>query len=198
MHRQTWRSILLIAFALLPVAGIASDRAAPENAPPYAGAVSAETLIKQPVSSIFPGDIPIHTDIQNPLANDPDAVERGMRDFQRFNCVGCHAPNGGGGMGPSLSNDKWIYRATPANIYLTILQGRPNGMPAWGTMLPDKIIWELVAYIGSISHPQTSFGRTISRNPQQPAIEQVPAGQITTTQPWKFTEPFHSGRRPPG
>lgn len=69
-------------------------------------------------------------------------------------------------------------------------------MPAWGTMLPDQTIWELVSYIKSISEPPTSFGKTISRN--QPDREQVPAGQITTTTPWKFTEPFHNGQKPPG
>lgn len=137
-------------------------------------------------------------EIKNPLQNDPDAVERGMRDFDRFNCSGCHAANGGGGMGPSLSNDRWIYGQSPANIYLTILQGRPNGMPAWGTMLPDRTIWELVSYIKSISEPPKSFGKTISRNPQQPDREQVPAGQITTATPWKFTEPFHNAQKPPG
>lgn len=172
--------------------------AAPTFAPPYSGMVPSDQLIKQPVTTVFPGVTPVDPDIHNPLAGDPDAAERGLRDFQRFNCVGCHADNGAGGMGPSLSNDKWIYGANPAQIYLTILQGRPNGMPAWGSMLPDRVIWELVSYVKSITEKPTTFGKTISRAPQSPALEQVPADKQTTTRPWDYTEPFQNGQKPPG
>ncbi len=137
--------------------------------------------------------------MQNPLAKDPDAVERGMKDFDAFNCSGCHAANGGGGMGPSLSDDIWIYRSSPANIYLTIVQGRSKGMPAFGAMLPDRTVWELVAYVQSISQkPGPAFGRTTSLSPQSPAVEQVPAGQMQTATPWKFTEPLPKAGAKPG
>jgi cytochrome c oxidase cbb3-type subunit 3 len=114
-----------------------------------------------------------------------------MRDFDAFNCSGCHAPNGGGGMGPSLSNDKWIYRSSAANIYLSIVQGRSAGMPAFGAMLPDRTVWELVAYIQSISEkPNGKFGVTTSLAPQSPAREQVPAGHMQTASPWQFIDPM--------
>jgi cytochrome c oxidase cbb3-type subunit 3 len=190
------RLYLLLAITTTSGVAIAGPTVLP--APPYNGRVPAEMLLKQPVTSVFPGNVAFAPHIKNPLEDDPDAVERGMRDFDRFNCSGCHAPHGGGGMGPSLSDSKWIYKSSPADIYLTIYQGRPNGMPAWGTMLPDRIIWELVSYIKSISEPTTSFGKTYSRNPQSPEREQVPAGQITTTTPWRFTEPFRNGQKPPG
>ena len=51
-------------------------------------------------------------DIKNP-ENDAQAVERGMKYFTAFNCVGCHAANGGGGMGPALSNSN--FSSTAAN-----------------------------------------------------------------------------------
>ena len=99
--------------------------------------------------------------------------------------------NGGGGMGPSLSDDIWIYRSSPANIYLDIVQGREAGMPAFGAMLPDRTVWELVAYIQSISEkPGPKFGTTTSLNPQSPSIEQIPAGRMHTATPWQFTEPM--------
>lgn len=200
MEKPLGKLLLLTGFAAITALLLAPAQRALGAGPPapYSGSVPADMLVKQPVTTVFPGAIPFDTGIKNPLANDPDAVERGLRDFERFNCVGCHAPNGGGGMGPSLSNDKWIYRATPANIYLTILQGRPNGMPAWGSMLPDRVIWELVSYVQSIAQPPQAFGHTISRTPPQPDKEQVPAENITTTQPWKYTEPFRNGQRPPG
>lgn len=159
----------------------------------YAGAVPAAALLRVPVSGIYPGGSTagLYPNMQNPLAKDPDAAQRGMKDFDTFNCSGCHMANGGGGMGPSLSDDIWIYRSSPANIYLTIVQGRSAGMPAFGAMLPDRTVWELVAYIQSISEkPGPQFGTTTSLNPQSPAKEQVPAGQIQTTTPWQYMEPM--------
>ena len=48
-------------------------------------------------------------------------------------------------------DDVWIYGSDPANIYATIVEGRPNGMPAFGGHIPDNEVWELVAYVRSMS-----------------------------------------------
>jgi cytochrome c oxidase cbb3-type subunit 3 len=78
------------------------------------------------------------------------ALSQGKQLFQQMNCVGCHS-NGGGGMGPALIDDKWIYGGQPDQIFATISQGRPNGMPAFGGKLPDYQIWLLAAYVRSLS-----------------------------------------------
>ena len=164
---------------------------------PLSGSVSAGALLRVPVSGVVPGDRPVAPDIHNPLESDPEAAHRGMRDFDNFNCSGCHAANGAGGMGPSLSNDQWLYRSSPANIYLSIVQGRSKGMPAFGSMLPDSVVWELVSYIQSIAEkPSGRFGKTVSAQPQSPAEEQVSANRIQTTDPWGYREVFHNGQEP--
>lgn len=155
----------------------------------------AEQLVHVPVSKLFPGGVAVNPKIDNPVAQDPKAIQRGMEYFTTFNCVGCHAANGAGGMGPSLSNSVFIYGAAPENIYLTILQGRPRGMPAWGAMLPDHIIWDLVSYVKSISNaPSTEWGTTTSLDALK--IEQVPAEYQQTATPWQYTEPFSYGKKP--
>jgi len=127
--------------------------------------------------------------------NDPQTIQQGMQYFIQFNCVGCHAANGAGGMGPALSNSKFIYGGEPANIFLTIQQGRPKGMPAWGEMLPKEVIWSLVAYVRSISNePIKSWGKTTS--PAGFEIEQVPAETMQTATPWQHTQPFSYGQPP--
>jgi cytochrome c oxidase cbb3-type subunit 3 len=160
--------------------------------------VPADKLLQQPVSSLQPGMAPVDPGIANPLADDPTAAQLGMDLFNQMNCVGCHAPNGAGGMGPALSNSKFIYGSKPADIYLTIAQGRPNGMPAWGATLPDQAIWQLVSYVQSISKEPASetWGHTVSLAPPSPAIEQVPAEYQTTTTPWDHTQPFSNGQAP--
>ena len=122
-----------------------------------------------------------------------------MRDFVYLDCVGCHAPNGGGGMGPSLSDNQWIYGDKPAQIFLSIYQGRPNGMPAWGQSLPESTIWELVAYVkGTAEPPGKTFGKAVSRSPKEPAIQQVPAEFMSVVDPWSYTEDFSDGQKPRG
>src|SRR5215203_5341643 len=66
-----------------------------------------------------------------------------------LNCVGCHA-HGGGGMGPPLIDSRWIYGSEPENIFATIMQGRPNGMPAFRGRIPQQQVWQIVAYVRSI------------------------------------------------
>ena len=66
------------------------------------------------------------------------AVGEGKRLYNAYNCVGCHA-QGGGAIGPALMDSEWIYGS------------RPNGMPSFGGKLPDYQVWELVAYVRSMS-----------------------------------------------
>jgi cytochrome c oxidase cbb3-type subunit 3 len=86
----------------------------------------------------------------SPYQENAWAIGEGKRLFSWFNCVGCHA-HGGGGIGPALMDDKWVYGAAPAQIYSTIVEGRANGMPAFGGRIPDQQVWQLVAYVQSLS-----------------------------------------------
>jgi cytochrome c oxidase cbb3-type subunit III len=95
------------------------------------------------------------------------AVVDGKRLFNQYNCSGCHS-NGGGGMGPSLMSGKWIYGGRLEQIHQTLVEGRPNGMPSWGGKVPDGQLWELAAYVRSMSLPQTlaaDHSNTPSQNP---------------------------------
>lgn len=77
------------------------------------------------------------------------AISEGKRYDEWFNCVGCHA-HGGGGMGPPLMDSRWIYGAEPENIFATIMQGRPNGMPSFRGRIPQQQAWQIVAYVRSL------------------------------------------------
>jgi cytochrome c oxidase cbb3-type subunit III len=78
------------------------------------------------------------------------ALGEGKRLFTAYNCNGCHAL-GGGGMGPPLMDDKWRYGGSPEQIFSTIIEGRPNGMPSFRGKLPDFQVWQLAAYVRSMS-----------------------------------------------
>lgn len=88
--------------------------------------------------------------VKSPYQDSAWAVSEGKRFYQSYNCVGCHS-NGGGGMGPPLMDVEWIYGSDPRQIFSTIVEGRPNGMPAFGGKIPEQQIWMLVAYVQSLS-----------------------------------------------
>jgi cytochrome c oxidase cbb3-type subunit 3 len=60
-------------------------------------------------------------------------------------------------------DDVWIYGSEPVNIVATIVQGRPNGMPSFGGRIPESQVWQLVAYVRSLSG-QVSKNTAPSRN----------------------------------
>jgi cytochrome c oxidase cbb3-type subunit 3 len=77
-------------------------------------------------------------------------MSQGKMFFAAYNCTGCHA-QGGGDKGPALMDDVWIYGADPANVFTSIVDGRPNGMPAFRDRIPEYQVWQLVAYVRSMS-----------------------------------------------
>ena len=149
----------------------------------------------EPASSAAPADATRLSQIQIGSATPPPAVKnkyeenayavsQGQRLFSAYNCVGCHS-HGGGGSGPALMDDKWIYGHQPENIFATIVQGRPNGMPSFAGKIPEAQVWQLVAYVRSMSgllrsdvapsrgdHMQAA-GPEATRDPEQPKASSV-------------------------
>jgi cytochrome c oxidase cbb3-type subunit III len=76
-------------------------------------------------------------------------VSQGKKLFTWYNCSGCHA-NGGGGSGPALMDDVWIYGSAIENIAATIREGRPNGMPSFRGKIPEDQIWQIAAYVRAL------------------------------------------------
>lgn len=115
-------------------------------------APAASSSVMTPVGPV-PGPGEESAAAANPYANDLEAIEQGRILFRRFNCSGCHGDHAGGGMGPSLRDVDWRYGDSDAHIYDSIAEGRSQGMPAWGTKLPENQIWELTAYVKSLRTP---------------------------------------------
>lgn len=112
---------------------------------------SAQQPLLRQMSDLAPG--PKHREVPsvaNPDENNSWSMAEGKRLYEAYNCVGCHA-HGGGGMGPPLMDEKWIYGHEPQQVYAAIVEGRPNGMPSFRGKIPNHEIWEIVAYVRSLS-----------------------------------------------
>jgi cytochrome c oxidase cbb3-type subunit 3 len=77
-------------------------------------------------------------------------LSQGKELYGAFNCYGCHAW-GGGDIGPPLMDDKWIYGGEIDQIYLSIAQGRANGMPAFAGKITSEQIWQLSAFVRAMA-----------------------------------------------
>ena len=78
------------------------------------------------------------------------AIAEGQRLYNWMNCVGCHS-HGGGGMGVALMDGKWRYGGRIDQIVASIAEGRPNGMPAWQDRLTEQQMWQIAAYVRTLS-----------------------------------------------
>src|SRR5436305_12067428 len=106
------------------------------------GAAGAQVANGVSLNSVHAGGPSSSSDVSK-FEDNAYAVGEGKRLYNAYNCVGCHA-QGGGAIGPPLMDSEWIYGSRPDQIYSTIVQGRPNGMPSFSGKLPDYQVWELV------------------------------------------------------
>jgi cytochrome c oxidase cbb3-type subunit III len=102
------------------------------------------------LTTLQPGESQPGRDGHGPYDENAWAIAQGERLYNQYNCVGCHF-HGGGGIGPPLMDAQWIYGSTPQAIHDTIVEGRPNGMPSYGGHVPDDQIWQIEAYVRTLS-----------------------------------------------
>jgi len=66
-------------------------------------------------------------------------------------CAACHAADGGGMIGPNLTDDASLHGGTIDSIYAILVNGVvAKGMPAWSKLLKDDEIQEVVAYVWTL------------------------------------------------
>ena len=123
--------------------------------PPGASAPGAGGIvIAKHDDRVFAGGIaPPAERFANASANGKDA-DAGAKLFTGMNCDGCHGGGAVGAVGPSLTDGRWRYGGSDADIYRSIAEGRPKGMPAFGGVLQPPMLWQLVAYIKSLEAPK--------------------------------------------
>lgn len=102
------------------------------------------------------------------LLSDAKDLEAG-RAIYMDNCIACHKDNGGGGIGPNLTDDYWILGGGIKNVYHTISEGgRPGkGMVAWKTELKPFEMAQVASYV-------------ISLHGTDPADAKAPEGDLWT------------------
>jgi cytochrome c oxidase cbb3-type subunit 3 len=111
------------------------------------------------LTTLFPGggSMPAENPVAKKYDGNAKAIAAGARLFDWYNCSGCHF-HGAGGIGPALMDDIWIYGGRIDQVYDSIARGRPNGMPSWQGKIPPEQIWQIAAYVRSLSAKAATKG----------------------------------------
>lgn len=86
------------------------------------------------------------------LLTDPEALAQGKEIFAN-NCAACHRADGGGQIGPNLTDDYWILGGGIKNVFHTITNGGRDGkgMVSWKTNgMKPKDIQKVASYVLSL------------------------------------------------
>jgi cytochrome c oxidase cbb3-type subunit 3 len=139
---------LPLAAALAVLASLALSGCEREERDFHGSAAPPAGTVRE--TDLQPGPPTRHVTVRGPYEGNAYGVSEGKRLYNQFNCSGCHF-QGGGGIGPPLMDAQWTYGSAPENIFETIVEGRPNGMPSFRGKLGTDQVWQLVAYVRSMS-----------------------------------------------
>jgi cytochrome c oxidase cbb3-type subunit III len=99
------------------------------------------------------------------LLTDVASLQKGKEIFEA-NCIACHAADGGGIVGPNLTDDFWIHGGGIKNVFKTIKYGVvEKGMIAWQTQLNANQMQDVASYV-------------LSLHGTKPAMPKAPEGQL--------------------
>ncbi len=98
------------------------------------------------------------------------ALDAGAKIFAE-NCAACHLADGGGSVGPNLTDEYWIHGGGITNVFTTIKYGVPEkGMISWKEQLSPSKMQQVASYILTLQ------GTT-------PANPKAPEGEIWVEEP---------------
>jgi len=87
-------------------------------------------------------------------SKDQAVLQAGSQTFSQM-CAPCHRADGGGLVGPNLTDDYWIHGAQFKDNLRVIYNGVPEkGMLTWKTLLNPKEIYAVASYIYTLRGTQ--------------------------------------------
>jgi len=137
-----WLFYFTIVFAAVYLLYFHVLRIGDLQAAEYDKEMKAGTAVKGATMTKFEAGIPALT----PSA-DPVVLESGRQIYTKF-CAPCHRADGGGLVGPNLTDDYWIHGSNFTDNVSIIWNGVPaKGMITWKSVLKPDEIYSVASYI---------------------------------------------------
>jgi cytochrome c oxidase cbb3-type subunit 3 len=134
----------------------------------------------------------------NPYEGSKQAAREGQQIYLAMNCTTCHAYDGSGNQGPDLTDTRWRYGGLPIQIFNSIHDGRPQGMPSWKDKLTDDQIWKLVTYVESFggAYPARWWRKAPQGDVENENESPEAQGQFMTPMPGTVPPPAQATKPP--
>jgi cytochrome c oxidase cbb3-type subunit 3 len=149
--------------------------------PPVADALERVSVMPAGIGGAPPG---VYVALHKTYERNAYNLSQGKRLYSWFNCKGCHA-DGGGASGPAFLDGWWRYGPDIVSIFVSIRDGRPRGMPAFGDKLTTEQIWQLAGYVKTMGAYSAKTAAP-SRNDEmrsRPAENRAPAAALFQQDP---------------
>jgi cytochrome c oxidase cbb3-type subunit 3 len=153
---------IVVAFVYIYAFHFSGDGKNPEQeyAAEMAEGMKQEELYKAKTKNLV--------DENNVVLSDALGIAEGKTLFTQ-SCIACHAADGGGGIGPNLTDEFWIHGGSMNNIYKTIKIGyAEKGMQSWESMYSPVQMKNLTSFVKSLKGTK-------------PAVAKAPQGVIDET-----------------
>jgi cytochrome c oxidase cbb3-type subunit 3 len=137
-----WLFYITIIFSAVYLVYYHVAKAAPLSAQEYTHEMKAGTALKAAAMTKFEANL-------SSLApsTDPVVLDGGRQTYTKL-CAPCHRVDGGGLVGPNLTDNYWIHGSNYVDTVKVIWDGVPaKGMITWKTMLKPDEIQAVASYI---------------------------------------------------
>jgi cytochrome c oxidase cbb3-type subunit 3 len=109
------------------------------------------------------------------LLTDAKDLKRGRAVFN-LNCASCHLGDGGGGIGPNLTDEFWLLGGGIKNVFATISNGGRNGkgMIAWNKTLKPADMAKVASYVLSMQGTTPAKGKAPQGEKWEVVAKEIP------------------------
>ena len=110
----------------------------------------------------------LSADVLLAMSRKEETVREGKQVFTTT-CAACHRADGGGNIGPNLTDEFWLHGGKPENIFSCVHDGVPGkGMPTWGPQLGEEKVADVVAYVLTIRNTHVPGGKAPQGDQETP------------------------------
>jgi cytochrome c oxidase cbb3-type subunit 3 len=136
-----YASIAYSVLYWLNVPGIGSGKGRIANYEREVAEAKARIAATQPAAPV------VSAELLRSVASDPARLADGRTTFANT-CAPCHRADGGGNIGPNLTDRAWLHGGKPMDLYKTVTGGvLDKGMPAWAQVLKPEQQVNVVGYV---------------------------------------------------
>ena len=132
----------------------------------------AERMANQPAEAIDESTVQ--------FVQDEASLASGKQVYDN-NCSQCHRPDGGGSIGPNLTDEYWLHGGSIQDIFRTVKVGVPaKGMISWEPLLSPEQMQNVSSYIMTLQGTNPANPKAPQGEPYQPGGQDAaPADSVT-------------------